>query len=191
MTDKQEFVAPELGLINDVAPKPQAMHADDHWMSKTWYEIPRGDPAIPEVHTYTNRMSYDPGDEVEFHSTATAPEWTLEIYRDGYRPETIYCVEAIKGRVLTNAEGRLPGRVRLADQSSLEVARRHALRFLPGSLAMRTFKRPQVRSTPFLCGPPYPEDAQGKNSPGAADGNVDRLQRFWRRLSLLWGCGRN
>jgi hypothetical protein len=191
MTDKQEFVAPELGLINDVAPKPQAMHADDHWMSKTWYEIPRGDPAIPEVHTYTNRMSYDPGDEVEFHSTATAPEWTLEIYRDGYRPETIYCVEAIKGVFSPTPKDAyragcgwpISHRWRLPDDTRS--------RFLPGSLAMRTFKRPQVRSTPFLCGPPYPEDAQGKNSPGAADGNVDRLQRFWRRLSLLWGCGRN
>jgi hypothetical protein len=69
MTEKQKFVAPELGLINTLAAKPQAMHGDDHWMSKIWYEVPRGDPAIPEVHTYTDRMSYDPGEVVEFHST--------------------------------------------------------------------------------------------------------------------------
>jgi len=94
---KQPFVAPELGRINPTASKPQPMYADDHWMSKIWYEIPRDDQAIPEVHTYTDRMSYDPGDEVEFHSTATAPEWTLEIYRDGHRPEVVHRVEAIGG----------------------------------------------------------------------------------------------
>ena len=97
MTDKREFVPPELGVINVGAAKPQAVHADDQWMSKIWYEVPRGDPAVPEVHTYTNRMSYDPGEEVEFHSTATAPEWTLEIYRDGYQPEVVHRLEAIKG----------------------------------------------------------------------------------------------
>ena len=70
---KQPFVAPELGRINPTASKPQPMYADDHWMSKICYDIPRDDQAIPEVHTYTDRMSYDPGDEVEFHSTATAP----------------------------------------------------------------------------------------------------------------------
>ncbi len=63
MIDRQKFVPPELGAINVSVAKPQAMHADDHWMSKLWYEVPRGDPAIPEVHTYTDQMSYDPGDD--------------------------------------------------------------------------------------------------------------------------------
>lgn len=98
MIDKQKFVPPELGAINVSAAKPQAMYADDHWMSQVWYEVPRGDPAIPEVHTYTDQMSYDPGDEVEFHSTATASEWTLEIYRDGYEPEFVHRQEAIEGQ---------------------------------------------------------------------------------------------
>jgi hypothetical protein len=73
------------------------MHADDHWMSRTWYEVPRDDPAIPEVYTYTDHMSYDPGDEVVFHSSATAPHWALEIYRDGHQPEVVHRVEAIEG----------------------------------------------------------------------------------------------
>ena len=56
---------------------------------QSWYEVPRDDPALPEVHTYTDRMSYDPGDEVEFH-TDDCSEWTLEIYRDGYEPEIVH-----------------------------------------------------------------------------------------------------
>ncbi|MBN9550684.1 MAG: hypothetical protein J0H31_17890, partial [Alphaproteobacteria bacterium] len=70
---------------------------DEHWHSNPWYEAPRGDPALPEVYTYTDAMSYDPGDEVVFHSSTTAQHWTLEIYRDGYRPETIHKVEDIAG----------------------------------------------------------------------------------------------
>jgi hypothetical protein len=97
MAEKQDFVPPELGLVNIAAAEPQAAHSDDHWMSKIWYEVPRGDLTIPEVYTYTDRISYDPGEEVEFHSTATAAEWTLEIYRDGYRPEVVHRAEAIKG----------------------------------------------------------------------------------------------
>jgi hypothetical protein len=42
------------------------MHADDHWMHVNWYEAPREDPAWPEVYTYTDAMSYVPGDEVRF-----------------------------------------------------------------------------------------------------------------------------
>jgi hypothetical protein len=97
LVSKPKFVPPELGPINAAVAKLQPVYADDHWMSKIWYEVPRGDPAVPEVHSYTDRMSYDPGDEVVFHSTATATEWTLQIYRDGYEQEVVHHVEAIKG----------------------------------------------------------------------------------------------
>src|SRR4029077_17755401 len=74
-----------------------AMSADDHWQSNPWYEAPRDDPSLPEVYTYTNAMSYDPNDEVVFHTSTTAPIWTLEIYRDGYQPQTVNKVDAIAG----------------------------------------------------------------------------------------------
>jgi len=50
-------VPPELGAINISAAKPQAKYADDHWMSQVLVRGSRADPAIPEVHTYTDQMS--------------------------------------------------------------------------------------------------------------------------------------
>ncbi|MBL8584127.1 MAG: hypothetical protein JNL61_18110, partial [Rhizobiaceae bacterium] len=97
MTSSKTFVPPEQGPLN-IAPRvARPMHADDHWHSKPWYEAPHDNPALPEVYTYTDAMSYDPGDEVVFHSSTTAPQWTLDIYRDGYEPETVHRVEAIAG----------------------------------------------------------------------------------------------
>ncbi|MFI0846989.1 N,N-dimethylformamidase beta subunit family domain-containing protein [Mesorhizobium sp. IMUNJ 23232] len=98
MPDKKDFLPPELGPLN-IAPRvARPMHADDHWHSKPWYEAPHDNPALPEVYTYTDTISYDPGEEVVFHSSTTAPDWTLEIYRDGYEPETVHRVEAIEGK---------------------------------------------------------------------------------------------
>jgi len=97
MSEKTPFVPPELGPLNIRPPKAWAMSADDHWQSNPWYEAPRDDPTLPEVYTYTGAMSYDPNDEVVFHTSTTAPNWTLEIYRDGYRPQTVHKVDAIAG----------------------------------------------------------------------------------------------
>ena len=97
MSEKTPFVPPELGPLNIRPPKAWAMSADDHWQSSPWYEAPRDDPTLPEVYTYTDAMSYDPNDEVVFHTSTTAPNWTLEIYRDGYRPQTVHKVDAIAG----------------------------------------------------------------------------------------------
>lgn len=96
-SSKTAFVPPELGPLNVAPRKAKPMHADDHWQSTPWYEAPHDDPSILEVYTYTDSMSYDPGDEVVFHSSATAPSWTLEIYRDGAFPETVHRAEAIAG----------------------------------------------------------------------------------------------
>ena len=74
MSEKGPFVAPELGPLNLRPPKAWAKSADDHWQAHPWYEAPRGDPSLPEVYTYTDAMSYDPGDEVVLHTSTTAPE---------------------------------------------------------------------------------------------------------------------
>ncbi len=97
MSDKREFQSPEMGSVNVAPRKTRPMHADEHWGSQPWYEAPRGDPAIPEVYTYTAAMSYDPGDEVVFHSTATAKAWRLQIYRDGLEPEMVHEVSGVDG----------------------------------------------------------------------------------------------
>lgn len=98
MSDRKAFTPPEWGPLN-VAPRaPRAHHADHHWHSNPWYEFPREDPAFPEVYSYTDAISFDPGEEVIFRSSATAETWTLEIYRDGASPETVHKVEGLAGR---------------------------------------------------------------------------------------------
>ena len=66
------------------------MHADGGWQDRRWYDAPREDPAWPEVHTYTDAISYDPGDTVVFHSSTHAARWSLEVVRDGLQPETVF-----------------------------------------------------------------------------------------------------
>lgn len=74
------------------------MHADGGWQDRRWYDAPREDPAWPEVHTYTDAMSYDPGDTVVFYSSTHAQQWSLEVVLDGLNPETVFSQEAIPGQ---------------------------------------------------------------------------------------------
>ena len=97
MTDDKPFRSPERGAFNIKPRRSHAMHADDHWVTAHWYEAPREDPALPEVYTYTDAMSYDPGEEVAFHASTTAPAWSLEIYRDGLAPETVHVARDLPG----------------------------------------------------------------------------------------------
>ena len=83
--------------INVGPPAIGPMHADSGWQDRRWYDAPREDPEWPEVHTYTDLMSYDPGDEVVFHSSTHAVEWTLEIVRDGLKPVSVFRAERLPG----------------------------------------------------------------------------------------------
>lgn len=73
------------------------MHADGGWRDHRWYDAPREDASWPEVHTYTDGMTYEPGDTVVFHSSTQAAAWSLEIVRDGLVPETVFCGEGLRG----------------------------------------------------------------------------------------------
>src|SRR5918997_404616 len=97
MPDSSNFAPPELGPLNVAPRRSHPMHADDHWASSHWYEAPREDPAFPEVYTYTDAMSYDPGDEVCFYSSSTARAWSLHVYRDGLHPETVHLAADLPG----------------------------------------------------------------------------------------------
>ena len=89
---------PEFGPINIRPRRSVAMHADDHWASTHWYEAPREDPALPEVYTYTDTISYAAGEEVTFRSSTTAKNWSLQVYRDGLKPEMVHQVLDIPGQ---------------------------------------------------------------------------------------------
>ena len=84
MSEKTPFVPPELGPLNIRPRKAQAMYADDHWPpihgTRRRATIPRFRKSTPiPITCPTIRAT-----RFDFHSVATASEWTLEIYRDGY-----------------------------------------------------------------------------------------------------------
>lgn len=87
---KSPFTYPESGPH---AIRPWAVrkgHADEHFLSDYRYQFPREDPELAEVFVYTDRMSYDPGETVEFHGSTTADRWSMQIYRDGHAPEMVH-----------------------------------------------------------------------------------------------------
>jgi hypothetical protein len=87
----------EHGPANEGPRSFRQTHGDDQWLRVQWYETPREDPAWPEVYSYTDAISYAPGDEVRFHSSTTAPRWSLQIYRDCLQPEPVYSAEDLPG----------------------------------------------------------------------------------------------
>ncbi|OWU86671.1 hypothetical protein ATO6_07820 [Oceanicola sp. 22II-s10i] len=84
------FEFPETGPHAIHPRRIRKLHADEHFLSDYRYEFPREDPAFPEVYTYTDRMSYDPGETVSFHVSTTAERWSIQIYRDGHAPEMVH-----------------------------------------------------------------------------------------------------
>ena len=75
--------------------------ARGQWFSAThthWYEFPTDDPAQLEVWCYTDKLSYAPGETVQFHTNTTAQTYSLEVVRDGADPEVVYSVEALPGQ---------------------------------------------------------------------------------------------
>ena len=81
---------PEYRPMNVVKRHSLAMHPGDSWHLAHWYEAPREDPAVPEVYTYTDALSYAPGSTVAFHASTTAARWSLTVYRDGAEPTLVH-----------------------------------------------------------------------------------------------------
>ncbi|WP_109467955.1 N,N-dimethylformamidase beta subunit family domain-containing protein [Albibacillus kandeliae] len=101
---RSKFRFPETGPH---AIKPWSVrkgYADEHFLSDYRFQFPRQDPALAEVYVYTPRMSYDPGETVEFHGSCNADTWTLQIYRDGHQPEMAYEAFDIPGAFTKTSE---------------------------------------------------------------------------------------
>lgn len=62
-----------------------------------FYEFPTEDPDYLEVWCYTDKITYAPGDTVSFHTSTTAKEYSIEVVRDGYKPETVYSADQLPG----------------------------------------------------------------------------------------------
>ncbi|WP_218578953.1 N,N-dimethylformamidase beta subunit family domain-containing protein [Vineibacter terrae] len=97
-TESRRASMPEYKPMNVVKRHSVAMHPGDSWHLAHWYEAPREDPAVPEVYTYTDAISYAPGAEVSFHTSTTAASWTLQVWRDGAAPTLVHEATDVPGR---------------------------------------------------------------------------------------------
>lgn len=64
---------------------------------ENFYECASNDPGVLQVWCYTDRLSYAPGDTVQFHVSTTAERFDLEIARDGVRREVVFSKLDIPG----------------------------------------------------------------------------------------------
>lgn len=103
MTQKP-FTPPENGAHAIMPWAVRKGYADEHFLSDYRYQFPREDPALPEVFVYTPRMSYDPGETVEFHGSTDADRWTMQIYRDGHRPVMMHEATDLAGAFSRTSE---------------------------------------------------------------------------------------
>jgi hypothetical protein len=62
-----------------------------------FYERPLEDPDYLEVWCYTDKISYLPGEQVNFHTSTTATELSIEVVRDGPTPKTVHAVNGLPG----------------------------------------------------------------------------------------------
>lgn len=77
----------------DLIPRRQGFDG----LGALYYETLSQDPEHLEVFTYTDRMSYRPGEVVRFHTSTTAERFDISIVRDGLRPQKIAHLEGISG----------------------------------------------------------------------------------------------
>lgn len=98
------FVHPENGAHALHPRRVRKLHADENFLSDYRYEFPREDPDFPEVYLYTDAMSYDPGDTVEFRGSTTAETWDIHIYRDGHDPQTVHEAKGLPGSFTKTSE---------------------------------------------------------------------------------------
>jgi len=97
MGTNRPFVPPERGPHAIQPRRVRKGHADEHFLSDFRYEAPREDPDFPEVYVYTDKMSYDPGEEVLFHGSCNAAHWSLQVYRDGHAPQMVHEAHDLSG----------------------------------------------------------------------------------------------
>jgi hypothetical protein len=64
-----------------------------------FFEGPLEDPTYLEVWCYTDKLSYLPGEEVRIHTSSTGSQISLEIIRDGLKPESVHRVEDLPAQM--------------------------------------------------------------------------------------------
>ena len=185
--------APAHSKLN-IGPRSTYSTSGDHsWQELRWYEAPREDPAWPEVHTYTDAISYAPGETVHFHGSTNAARWSSEITRDGLKPQVVHHAEDLPGHFTPMPkdaykagchwpivhEWELPG-----DLASGYYIAQSSVTLVDGSLFLQHH---------FFVVRPTAATRGGQAVAPAADRHLDRLQRLGRCQPLCrhrWPCRR-
>ena len=74
----------------------QARGQNFHALHQNWYEFPEDGAA--EAWTYTSEFTYAPGEKVEFHTNSSAEYYSIEVIRDGRKPQRVYHAEELPGQ---------------------------------------------------------------------------------------------
>ncbi len=74
-----------------------------------YYEVASNDPNRVQVWGYTDTISYAPGDRVRLHVMSSAPQVSLEVLRDGVRPEVVLRVQIEGGFAATPPDCSVTG----------------------------------------------------------------------------------
>ena len=77
---------------------------DNYSTNNHWYEYPSNDSSILEVWTYTDHISYAPGDTVDFHMYCSGEHCSLSIARDGIDSTPVYEAQNIVGAMPTTPD---------------------------------------------------------------------------------------
>jgi hypothetical protein len=64
-----------------------------------FYEAPLEDPNYLEVWTYTDKISYLPGEEVLFHTSTTGKSFSIEIISAGPNPKPTHVAQELPGKM--------------------------------------------------------------------------------------------
>ena len=83
-------------------PYNQARGQNFHALHQNWYEFP--EPDAGEAWTYTSEFTYAPGQSVEFHTSSSAQEYSIEVIRDGAKPASVYEVTGLQGETFDTPE---------------------------------------------------------------------------------------
>jgi hypothetical protein len=67
----------------------EAQHQGHDCVQIFQYQTAHADPAILEAYCYTSRISYEPGEILAIHASATQPDVQLTVIRDGAVPSTV------------------------------------------------------------------------------------------------------
>ena len=124
---QKTFMPPELGPIN-IAPRAAQSHACRRSLAEPghWYEAPREDPTRPEVYTYTDAISYDPGDEVPSTPATTARLGRCRSTATASSPRP--CTGSRHHRAASRRRRRMPTALAAAGRSATAGGCRHDLR---------------------------------------------------------------